>query len=128
MDLTLTRRGSFRIRHVGNDATQCGLRGTRKLFFRVEVTCDESALDENGFIVDQLEILRLMRERHAVMQTMPSCERLALDCCREIEKLCKGVKKIRVSIGAGKFAFITAEHTPTFFSRFQYAEGAHVPA
>lgn len=111
--LKLTRRGSFSVKHVDGgseaDKHQCGIRGTRKFFFRVEVTCSESALDHRGFMVDQFDIQRLMKTRYATTQKLPSCERLAIDACHAVAELCPYAQHIAVTIGSGKFAYMTAE-------------------
>lgn len=111
MNLTLTRRGSFTVKVEGGadaDATQCGLRGTRKFFFRVEVQCPETALDSRGFMVDQFDILKLMRTRYGKVATLPSCEMLALDACKAIHKMCPYATSIRTTIGTGPRAYMTA--------------------
>jgi hypothetical protein len=111
INLTLTRRGSFRIVSVKNDTTQCGLRGTRKLFYRVEVTCPSVELDKNGFMVDQLDIHKMITERYAKMNKMPSCELLAIDCSQQVWKMVKKPIKVCVSMGMSARAFMTAELT-----------------
>lgn len=109
MMLTLTRRGSFEVRAVKNsDATQCGIRGTRKFYFRAEIDCPSNAIDENGFIVDQFDVLRMFRARYRKVNNLPSCEHLALDACREIHKLAPYATDIRVTVGTGPKAYMTA--------------------
>lgn len=107
--LTLTRRGSFIVEEADRRDTQCGVKGTQKFFYKVELTCTPEALDENGFLIDQLEIKNYMVERHRQMDEFPSCERLALRCLDEIRPMCKGVMAMRVTVGAGPEAYMTAE-------------------
>lgn len=111
ISLTLTRRGSFKIESVGDDTTQCGLRGTRKLFYRVEVTCPDSELDSNGFMVDQLDIHAMLNKRYAKMAIMPSCERMAIDAARVVWGMVKAPTRVCVTMGMSAKAFMTAELT-----------------
>lgn len=106
--LKLTRRGSFTVEQAKDTATQCGLEGTQKLFYRVEITCTPDALDENGFLIDQLEIHKYMTERHRTMDKFPSCERLSLQCLEEIRAMCSGVLEMEVTVGMNEKAFMTA--------------------
>lgn len=107
--LTLTRRGSFRIGHVRDDATQCGLRGTRRIFYRVEVTCPDSELDANGFMVDQLDIHEALSRRYWRMDKLPSCERLAIDAAHMVWGMVKNPQRVKVSMGMSSKAFMIAE-------------------
>jgi hypothetical protein len=70
-----------------DDSTQCGMRGTRHFYFECRITCPEEALDERGFIVDQLEVLARVQKRYSRVRSMPSCERLALDACRYVKHI-----------------------------------------
>lgn len=107
--LTLTRRGEIEVLFTHDDSTQCGLKGTRKLFYRVEITCPDSELDVNGFMVDQLEVDAAIRQRYAKMDKFVSCERLAIDCSRFVSKMVKNALKVKVMIGASKMAFMMCE-------------------
>jgi hypothetical protein len=106
--LTLTRRGTFTVEHVGDDTTQCGRLGTRKFFFRVEIDCPETGLDAQGFMVDQFDVLRLMRTRYRRVAHLKSCEGLALDAARALLARCPMATEVRATVGAGRFAFMTA--------------------
>lgn len=105
--LTLTRRGEINVLFAHDDSTQCGLKGTRKLFYRVEITCPDTELDDNGFMVDQLEVNAAITARYAHMDKFVSCERLAIDCSRMVAKMVKNALKVKVTIGATKLAFMT---------------------
>jgi hypothetical protein len=109
--LTLTRRGSFIVRMTHDDSTQCGIRGTRKLFYRVEIRCPETALDSQGFMVDQLEIHKMIRARYSWMTKFLSCENLALDCAKVMKGMVKEFLSVKVSIGMSERAFMTCELT-----------------
>lgn len=108
MLLKLTRRGKFTVKQAGKDETQCGIRGTRNLYYRVELTCSPQALDENGFLIDQLKIKEYMEKSHEEVEEFLSCEKLAMKCLEDIRGMCEGVMKMEVTIGANKEAFMTA--------------------
>lgn len=110
MRLKLTRRGEFVVRGVLDDRLQCGKRGLRRFHYTVELECDEGALDENGFIIDQLEIDQLMQSIHSAIQTLPSCEKLALRACALIRQQVAYPVKLAVSIGGVEGAFMTATY------------------
>lgn len=107
--LTLTRRGKFIVVTAKNDRHQCGIRGTRKLFYRVELTCPSTILDKNGFMVDQLDIDAMIQKRYSKMDKFMSCELLAIDCANAVRKMVKVARRVKVTIGSGKLAFMTAE-------------------
>lgn len=107
--MTLTRKGTITVARTSDDRAQCGLRGTRRLLYRVKIVCHESLLDENGFLVDQLEVDRRIRRRYRNMDRFPSCERLALDIARFVfRRLCpEGTVAVTASVGASREAYMT---------------------
>jgi len=107
--LTLTRRGSFQIFVAKNDQHQCGLRGTRKLYYRVEVTCPDTELDEQGFMVDQLEVNRAIKLRYLKVDKFLSCELLAVDIARMVSKMVKNPLRVVAMCGMSEKAYMTAE-------------------
>lgn len=106
-EFTLTRRGKISFSKVEHDETQCGVRGTRTLFYRVEIKCQGTdALDGNGFLVDQLKLAHTISAKYRRARTIPSCENLALDIAKLSKKMCKNVIGVMVVVGANKMAFM----------------------
>lgn len=109
MNLILTRRGRIPLPAVrlGHDEHQCGLQGTREVFYRVELYCTETALDHRGFLVDQLDVHQAILDRVNGFLRIPSCERLAMLIAEVCQDLCPRAWKIVAKVGASKLAWIT---------------------
>lgn len=106
--LKLQREGRFYVEEAQDTRTQCGREGTTRFNYRVEVLCHDTALDENGFIVDQFEIHNLLNTRYKKLNRLPSCEELALDAAKAIAGMCKDLIGVRVFISPMKGAGMTA--------------------
>lgn len=106
--LTLRREGQFQVEATEDRDTQCGIMGTSRFDYRVEVTCRETALDENGFIVDQLEIHKAMQEKYRMMFRLPSCEELAIHAAKMIASMCREIERVSVTISPMQGASMTA--------------------
>lgn len=111
MILTLQRQGEFRVGQCGDDTTQCGMRGTRTLHYDVSIRSTERQLNENGFIVDQLEIQRYFDTRYQVVPRFLSCEEIACEATKGLRKLVgpRRCNSIKVTIAPGPNAGLTAE-------------------
>lgn len=112
MKLTLARRGIFRVGECGDDTTQCGLRGTRRLNYHVSITSTEKQLDRNGFIIDNNEIERYFYEKFARVDRFLSCEEIACQATMDLRKLvgARRCTAVRVTIAPdGIPAGLTAE-------------------
>lgn len=114
MKLTLSRKGTFRVGECGDDTTQCGMRGTRKLHYFVSITSDEAQLDRRGFIVDNNEIQLYFDDEYRKVSRFLSCEEIACQSAKDLARLV-GVERcaaVKVSIAPGTHAGLTAEWAP----------------
>ena len=107
--LTMTRRGTFTIERAHDDAAQCGPRGTRRFFYTVQVECPSDALDGDGFIVDQLDVAEFMQSSNRRWRVVDSCELMALNAAHGLYRLCPSARRVRVTVGASRDAYMTAE-------------------
>jgi hypothetical protein len=71
MKLTLQRQGTFSVGECGDDTTQCGMRGSRKLNYHVSISSTEKQLDDSGFIIDNNEIQQYFDARFYSVDRFP---------------------------------------------------------
>ena len=107
--LTLTRRGTVIVKSPRDDTKQCGKRGSRKLFYKVEITCPSTELDRRGFMVDQLDVHTAIQERFSHMSTFVSCERIAMMMAAMVSKMVRNVIRVRATVGMSNIAYMTCE-------------------
>lgn len=117
MKLKMTRKGRFSVwadkeTHREN---QCGHLDTDIFSFEVEITGSHKSLNQQGFLVDNNEIVTWFAEhygyeRSEALEVLPSCERIAMSACDHIKELVRDCKKVVVRIsGNGGDAWLESE-------------------
>jgi hypothetical protein len=112
MKLTLQRQGTFSVGECGDDTTQCGMRGSRKLNYHVSISSTEKQLDEQGFIIDNNEIQQYFDAKFYSVDRFLSCEQIACQATMDLRKLvgARRCKSVAVTIApVGIPAGLTAE-------------------
>lgn len=111
MKLTLQRQGTFSVGECGDDTTQCGMRGTRRLNYHVSITSTEKQLDEHGFIIDNNEVQRYFDEKFYRLDRFLSCEAIACQATQDLRTLVgrRRCTSVTVTIAPGEHAGLTAE-------------------
>lgn len=89
---------------------QCKDVGHKQYRYHVTVTCHSKNLDEQGFIVDHLDLHDTMQKD---MAKISSCEETVVKCAESIDRLCtnKGVNVIDIYI---KLEPVTNKETVAF--------------
>lgn len=103
LTVSLNREGSFHVNCVGDDSTQCGIRGsTRTLFYKVFIRGREDCLTPEGFIIDNNDVQKYFEEtyQHCDVETFPSCETMA----------CRAVRSFHGMFGQGQLANVKVNH------------------
>lgn len=109
--LKMRRIGKFHVGNVLDDSTQCGIRGTREMEYRVELEMSREHLTPEGFIIDNFAIQQYFDSKYNQdMEKLPSCETIA---CQAVEDFCTLVPnctRIAVNIDGTGFAGLEAEY------------------
>lgn len=116
LTITINREGSFEVNCVGDDSTQCGVRGrTRKLFYKVKIVGREDCLTPEGFIIDNNEIHQYFEDAytHCDVDPFPSCETMA----------CRAVREFHGMFGRGHLANVRVSYISVSISGSPQAVG-----
>lgn len=114
MDLQIQRVGRFRVNFKGPNTNQCGQKNvTRELRYKVEITGDDTVLDQQGFIIDNNDIDRYFQEKYGVEDgfEFQSCENIAQEACKAFRGRLghrRGLKKICVTVSGSDVASLSA--------------------
>lgn len=117
MKLKMERKGGFdcwadQNTHIEN---ACGASYQRHFLFEVKITGSHKSLNQQGFLVDNNEILAWFNNhygkgREEPLDVLPSCERIAMAACDHIKELVRDCKKVIVRIsGNGGQAWLESE-------------------
>lgn len=123
--LTMRRDGTFKCDFI-RTAGKCGsiLEQCPEYYYECEIVA-KPILDENDFLIDQLDIDEYFQKRYKCGHQPQSCERIALNAIDDIKFMLAGhlrfhqnrdieqiVYSIRISIGFNSDIAMTAEWTP----------------
>lgn len=86
MFLKITRRGKVQVTHESD--TQCWDKGWREYFYEASITCAETNLDNNGFIIDNKEIKSVVTE--SMQNHVGSCELMVRSAGMELLVAARG--------------------------------------
>ena len=99
--LKLTRRGEYTVTCAAeaDDKTQCGSQGMRTFFYHVEITAPLAALDEHGFLVDQLLIHDRIELMFRHVKWVESCELMAYGIVRRLAHMVPDATRVVAQVG-----------------------------
>jgi hypothetical protein len=87
LSLTIERTGQFSVNFNGSNESQCGLAGTTVLTYKVKIGCEETGLNEHGFIIDNNHIQGYFDSVYRNVRDFESCERIACKACRDFHAI-----------------------------------------
>lgn len=99
--LFMKTAGTFTVGTVDHDATQCGIRGTRELQYRVVIEGNADCLTPEGFIIDGTRIRQYFADTYGGhVETLPSCEHIAMRACEDFHAMLgdKGCLAVEVTV------------------------------
>lgn len=85
--LQIERDGKFSVRYTERNDNQCGNLKADILLYNVKICVADTALDENGFIIDNMVIYNYFRETFHEVAVFQSCERIALQAMQYFKDL-----------------------------------------
>ncbi len=111
--LLLTKAGYFEIGTVtGNDRFQCGAQGERRIRYHVSITGLPERLSKEGFVLNNHAIQEYFDVKYKVVDTLPSCERIAITACEDLAKIAGCPVRVEVTVGGVPNAGLTAFWQP----------------
>lgn len=106
---TVNRIGEFDILSC-EPGPQCGSSETRHYRYHVSIEGDSYNLDENGFVVDNLEIAKYFDDNyHKKAVKALSCEVMAAVAVHNFARMRNGLRRVKVTIWGSDKSFIEAE-------------------
>lgn len=113
--LQIERDGKFSVRYTERNDNQCGNLKADILLYNVKICVQESALDENGFIIDNMVIYNYFRDTFHEVAVFQSCERIALQAMQYFrDMLGEHLISIEVTVSGVPEAKMTAKwNTPS---------------
>lgn len=108
----MERDGQFLAKWT-NEATKCGPASAQPIYqYKCVLVCAPS-LDENGFIIDNLQIHDYFVKTYGKALPAVSCERMAAHAVKTIKRMCQkdglAIEQVSVSISGMPGAWLTAE-------------------
>lgn len=107
--LMIERDGKFSVRYTERNDNQCGNLKADILLYNVKICVADTALDENGFIIDNMVIYNYFRDTFHEVAVFQSCERIALQAMNYFRDMLKEhLVSIEVTVSGVPEAKMTA--------------------